>query len=438
MNNNYKFKDLPIAARKHVRLFQTHEFFNWGAMGIIMVVLVLLLQERGYNLFDISILMGMFSATALVFELPLGGLADGIGRKPVFIFSLIANISGILVLLFFQTYTSTAIGFALFGLGRALMSGTMDAWYIETFKKLAPKFGSVSILAKVQFSGATGLAIGAMLGGFMADYFGPKLIAYGMGIYDAPLIGNLLVTIFVLVFNLALIKEDHQPLNRQAIKSGFTNVPLVIKDSFHYALYHNIISILLVSIGLLSMALFALETFWIPFAKPMIDSQYAVSIIGGISVVYFGSMAIGTVFSEPVVNLFKGHNAKALIFFTVLSGLFFIGLSLTSNIYIFVLILFFLNSILGAQGAPADSLFHDYVPDDKRSTLLSLQSVIGQLGGLVGVLCLGFIAEKYSISTAWQIGGIIVIITALILLILPKRMAATPVVEHDDKSDDEN
>ena len=419
----YKFKDLPDAAQKHVRLFQAHEFLNWGAMGIAMVILVLLLQERGFNLFDIAILMGVFSTTTLLFELPLGGLADGIGRKPVFLFSLIANIASILMLLFYQSYASTIIGFAFLGLGRALMSGTMDAWYIETFNKLAPRFGTVPILAKVQFSSATGLAIGAIGGGFMADYFGPKLAIYGFGIYDVPLMGALLITLIVLFFNIILIKEDRQPLNRDAIKSGFTNVPPMMRDSFHFAVRHNIVSILLMSRGLAIMALFALETFWIPFAKPMIDSQFAVSIIGGISAIYFFSMAIGTAFSEPIVNLFKGHNAKALIFFVALSGVFFITLSLTSNIYIFIVALFALNSIWGAQGAPGDSLFHDYVPDDKRSTLLSLKSVIGQMGGLLGMLSLGYVAEEYGIATAWQIAGVIVIISSLILLVLPKRMA---------------
>lgn len=427
----YKFKNLPEAARKHVRLFQVHQFFTLGAVGITMVILVLLLQERGYNLFDIAILMGTYSAATLLCELPLGGLADGIGRKPVFIVSLLANIVSVLVLLFYQSYISALISFALYGVGRALSSGTMDAWYIETFNRLAPRFGTVPILAKMHFAGATGLAIGAVAGGFMADYFGPKLAVYGFGIYDAPLMGELAITLFVLFFNLALIKEDRHPLNRQVIKSGFTNVPLMIKDSFHYASRHHIVSILLVSIGLASAALFALETFWIPFAKPMIDSEFAVVFIGIISGVYFFSMAIGAAFSEPVVNIFKGHNAKALAFLVVLSGLLFIGLSLTNNIYIFIVVLFALNSILGAQNAPGESLFHDYVPDNKRSTLLSLQSVIGQVGGLLGVISLGYIAEQFGIATAWQLGGVIVIIAGLVLLVLPKRMANTPVVSHD-------
>lgn len=149
-------------------------------------------------------------------------------------------------------------------------------------------------------------------------------------------------------------------------------------------------------------------------------------------------MAIGAGLSEPVVNMFKGNNAKAMVFLGVLSGVFFIGLSLSPNIYVFVIMLLLLNTTTGAEGAPGQSLFHDYVPNDKRSTLLSLQSIVGQFGGLIGMLCLGFVAENYGISQAWQIGGVVVIIAGLILLILPKRMVNTPIVGDDDKANDED
>ena len=434
----YKFKQLPDGAQKHVRLFQIHEFFNWSAMGITMVVLVLLLQERGFNLFDIAILMGIFSATTLLFEMPLGGLADGIGRKPVFIASLIARLVCLVVLLSYQSYFSTAIAFAIYGFGRALSSGTMGAWYIETFNRLAPRFGTLPILAKVHFASGFGLAFGAILGGFVADYFGPKLSVYGFGIYDAPLMGEFVITLIVFSLNLFFIKEHRRRLNYQAIKLGFSSVPTMMKDSLQFATRHNVISLLLMYVGLLSMTLFAIDTFWIPYAKPMINNRFAVSIIGVISAVYFFSDAFGATFSEPVVNLFKGNNAKALSFLVVLSGVCFIGLALTENIYIFVVVIIVLSLTIGAQNAPADSLFHDYVPDNKRSTLLSLRSVIRQSGGLIGMLILGFIAEKYSISTAWQIGGVIVISSSLVLLILPKRMLNTPVISSDNKAVDDD
>ena len=434
----YKFKDLPNAAQKHVRIFQTQQFLSWGSFGITLVVLVLLLQERGFNLYDIALITATYSGTALLLELPLGGLADGIGRKPVYILGVFADIAGLLVLLYFRSFEAAVTSYALYGFGRALSSGSLDAWYIETFNKLAPRFGTVPILAKVQFSASLGLAFGAILGGFIADYLGPKIVTYGYGIYDAALIGNLMLALVMLFFTLIFIKEERHALNVQAIKKGFANVPVILQDALHYAIGHQVISVLLMSIGLISLAFFTLETFWIPQAKPMIDSQYAVSIIGIITSVYFFSIAFGTSFAPSVVNLFNGQNAKALAFLTMVSAVFFVFLSLADNIYLFVGALFLLNSTWGAQGPPGESLFHDYIPDETRSTLLSLRSLMALLGGLIGMLVLGYVAEAYSIRTAWQFGAGVVFTAGLILLILPKRMAATAVVTDDKKADYED
>lgn len=422
MKTNYSFKELPAEARKHVRIYQFQQFLSWGGFGITIVVLVLLLQERGFNLFDIGIITATYSGTALLFEIPLGGLADGIGRKPVYILGILADIAGLLTLLFFHTFEAAVVSYAFYGLGRALSSGSLDAWYVEAFHKFAPNFGTVPVLAKIQFGGAVGLAIGAILGGIIADYFGPKMASFGLGIYDAPLMANFIISIIMLVYTVLLIKESQRPLNLQAIKNGFTSVPIILRDSIKYGLGHKFIAILLVSAGLISLASFTLENYWTPFVKQMIDSQHAIAIIGILTSVYFFSIAVGVGFSAPLLKLYNNRTTSALIFIVMLAGVFFIGLSFTQNIYLFAVALFLLNAAKGARGALLDSLFHKHIPNDKRSTLLSLQSVVQQVGGIAGMLGLGYVAHITNIATAWKFGGVILIISGLILFILPKHV----------------
>lgn len=443
MKTDYRFKDLPVTAQKHVRIYQIQQFLTWSGFGITLVVLVLLLQERGFNLFDIALITATYYGTALIFELPFGGLADGIGRKPVYVLGVFADLTALLILLYFGSFNAAIVSYALYGFGRALSSGSLDAWYIEAFKRFAPHFSTVPILAKIQFSSFIGLAIGSVLGGFIADYFGPKMAQFGYGIYDAALFGNLFMALLMLSYTLIYIKEDRQDINMRAIKKGFADVPLILKQSINYAVGHQIISVLLMSIGLISLALFTLETFWVPYAKPMIESQYAVSIIGIINSMFFLALAIGSSLAPTFVNEFKGQNAMALAFLVMLSGVFLICLSLSDDIYLFAFCLFFHNLVWGAQGAPSESLFHDYIPNEIRSTLLSLRSLTGVIGGLIGMLGLGYVAEQYSISTAWQIGGFIVMLAGLMLLVLPKRMLNTSVVGLDEPegevlTDDEN
>ena len=436
MKTDYSFKELPFSARKHVRIYQFQQFLSQVSLGIGIVIFILLLQQRGFNLYDISLIMAAFSASTLLFELPLGGLADGIGRKPVYIASLIAAIMSLTILLIFHSFIAAICAYAILGLSRALRSGTLDAWFVEKFRDVAPGFGTLPALAKIQFGSAVGLAMGAIFGGVLADTLGVMLLPFGFGPYDAPLIFSIGLTALIIVYTLIFIQETSHAINVTTIKSGFSNVPFIIKDSLFSATIHQIISILLVSTALFSLAFFTLETFWVPFVKPMLVGGYAVSIIGIISAIHFGSMAVGAAVSAFFVTLFSGSNIKTLIFWVVLTGLSLLALAFTQNVYYFVPIFILLNIALGAQGAPEDSIFHDYVPDDKRSTLLSLESVVIQLGGLIGMLSLGYIAELYDISTAWILSGIIITLIGLIYCLLPKRMANTPTVAHE-KVDDE-
>ena len=61
-------------------------------MGLTVAVVPLALTDRGMDLFQISLLFGVYSLTTMTTELPLGGLADTIGRKPVFLAAVVASV----------------------------------------------------------------------------------------------------------------------------------------------------------------------------------------------------------------------------------------------------------------------------------------------------------------------------------------------------------
>lgn len=55
----------------------------WLGTALPMALTVLLGQARGLDLFQIGLLMGVYSLTIVLLEVPTGGLADAIGRKRV-------------------------------------------------------------------------------------------------------------------------------------------------------------------------------------------------------------------------------------------------------------------------------------------------------------------------------------------------------------------
>ena len=126
----FSFAALTGPVKRHIRVFQIHQFLDRFAMGFTVAVVALALTDRGMDLFQIALLFGVYSATTMTMELPFGGVADNIGRKPVFLAAVVASLVSLALFLSSDNFYVLAISFAFIGFGRALRSGTLDAWFV--------------------------------------------------------------------------------------------------------------------------------------------------------------------------------------------------------------------------------------------------------------------------------------------------------------------
>ncbi|WP_171208304.1 MFS transporter [Ruegeria sp. HKCCA6948] len=411
-------------ARRHIRVFQVHQFLDRFAMGLTVAVVALALTDRGMDIFQISLLFGVYSLTTMAMELPFGGLADNIGRKPVFLAAVVASVISLALFLSTSDFYVLALSFAFIGFGRALRSGTLDAWFVETFKAAAPNVDVQPALAKAHWANAMGLAIGAVLGGVLPDLLGPVAVGLGVSIYDASYAASLAVMLGVFVYTLYFIEEKPRPLNPKALKQGFTTVPLVIKDAGLLALKHPALSLLLAALAFFLMATNPVEVIWPTHAKPMLQEGYANTIIGVLTATYFFSIAFGAWLSPHISRIFKRQHAMTLAAAFACMAVFQIALALQANIVGFALVLIVYSVALGVSETPASSVLHKCVEDHQRSTMLSLRSLIQQLGAALGLILAGAIAELYSTPTAWIVGAVFLVLSVVLIAILAKRLGA--------------
>lgn len=413
---------LSSSARRHIRVFQIHQFLDRFAMGLTVAVVALALMDRGMDLFQISLLFGVYAFTTMAMELPFGGLADGIGRKPVFLGAVVASLMSTGIFLSTSNFYALALSFAFIGFGRALRSGTLDAWFIENFKVLAPNVDVQPALAKAQWANAVGLAIGAVLGGVLPDVFGRVAANIGHSVYDVSYLTSFCVMLGVFVFTMWAIVEKPRPMNPRALGQGIANVPLVIKDAGILALNHPVLPILLAALAFFLMATNPVEVIWPTHAKPMLDEGYATTVIGIVTATYFFSIALGASLSAQISRIFKRRHAVTLAAcFACLAGVQ-IALALQASIVGFVAVFILYSVILGVTETPASSILHSCVDDQKRSTLLSLKSLIQQLGAAVGLVLAGAIAELSSTPVAWGVGAVFLLMAVALALALAKRL----------------
>ncbi|MCJ8309673.1 MAG: MFS transporter [Hyphomicrobiales bacterium] len=186
----FSFAALTGPVKRHIRVFQIHQFLDRFAMGLTVAVVALALTDRGMDLFQIALLFGVYSVTTMTMELPFGGVADNIGRKPVFLAAVFASLVSLVLFLSTNNFYVLAVSFAFIGFGRALRSGTLDAWFVETFKAAAPNVDVQPALAKAQWANAMGLAMGAVLGGLLPDVVSSTALATAAGFWISQYFGS--------------------------------------------------------------------------------------------------------------------------------------------------------------------------------------------------------------------------------------------------------
>jgi MFS family permease len=361
----------------------------------------------------------------MAMELPFGGLADSIGRKPVFLAAVLASLISLALFLSTSNFYVLALSFAFIGFGRALRSGTLDAWFVETFKAEAPHVDVQPALARAQWANALGLAIGAILGGLLPDVLGFLPQSLGFSIYDISYAVSFTVMLGVFAFTVLAIKEPPRPKHPGALREGFARVPAVIRDAGLLALKHPTLSVLLAALAVFLMATNPVEVFWPTHARPMIDADYANTIIGAFTAGYFFAIAFGAALSPYVSRIFKRQHAMTLAAtFACLAGAQ-IALALQGNLVGFGAVFMLYAICLGISDTPASSILHRCVADHQRSTMLSLRSLIQQLGAALGLLIAGSVAEIYNTPVAWSLGAVFLLIAVMLSLILAKQLAGS-------------
>lgn len=402
--------------------FCFHQLFYFLSIGIFVPIMSLFFLDKGLTLHEVGICITMFFVMLFLLELPTGGLADQIGRKKVFLLSTSINIIAVVVLMCAEDRSPLLfVGNGLMGMARSLSSGTIDAWFVDRFNVLAPKGNLQKAFAKVGVFAPLGVAIGSLLGGILPGFSS----ALGWERYSLNLVTMLFAYSWISLYTIIWIDEPTEGFDSKILNS-FRNLPNVLKESFHFGIQNRSLSLLFAAMLCWALAVSSVETFWQPQVKWILGSEEQSWIFGLLATGYFAAAATGNLFITRICRLFKNNYALVLITFRLTMGLSLLILARQTTIIgfgFFYLFMFFQNGFLKS---PHQSLFHQQVPSDKRSTLVSIDSLFLSIGGMIGNSGLGWFADNYSIPIAWYISSAVFCGSAL-LYFFYMRLNAVPI-----------
>jgi DHA1 family quinolone resistance protein-like MFS transporter len=416
----------PRPSEDLVLVYALNQSVHWFVIGLIFPVMILIILDKGIDIFEAGIAVAAYSATTIMLEIPTGGTADIIGRKRVYMISLSALFFAGLALLISWNLITVMFAVVLNGVARALSSGTIDAWFVDEFKRMYPEGNLQASLAKAGVFIPAGIGLGSLVGGALPSLSERIGTAdWGLGPYDLNLLAFMAMAAIQALLTHMLVNETIEPDKKTGPSISLRGLSDQVSTSVRYGVKNRVVLLLLIAMAALGFGISSVELLWQPRVQDIMGDSMKTWILGVLAAGYFFSSSVGNLLSPRTCLLLKNNYPAALLLLRGAIGLALLLLALQENILGFALFYFAMFFFNGASDSPHATLFNNEIPRKVRSTLLSFQSVMLQLGALCGSLSIGFLAKVYSIPSAWTVAAAVLLISSLAYLMLMPLMSGS-------------
>ena len=416
----------PTTVRAATQRLVVLTALRWLPVGLTVPVMVLLLQARGLSLADVGLLFTVYGAITLGLELPTGGLADVVGRRAVLAAGTSLHALSCLGFAVADDLTGFLLAIVPYGVGRALDSGPLEAWYVDTVSGLDLEADVAPGLAGQSAADGGGLAVGAVLGGLL-----PTLLGGGTAALAAPFLVAAALDLLHVGGVLALVSEDRPPRPgsaRRALAAGLREVPATVAGVLRLSASDRPFRLVLLltavgGSGVVSYELLAPNR----FAELAGGAAEGAAVLGTVQAASFAAAAAGALGGPPLRRRLAGSTRATC---TVLAALGATGLALFGLADAVLLAAVAFGGFYVAHGAAwplLSTVLHGRVTARNRSTAVSAMALAMGLGGITANLLLPHLADAAGLAAAFYAVAAGTLLSALLCLRLPRVPAGPPV-----------
>ncbi|GAA1857487.1 MFS transporter [Myceligenerans crystallogenes] len=452
----------PVTAR---RTLLTLSFTRWFPVGLVVGVTTLLPLERGLTVAEALAAAAVTGFVVFALELPTSGFADAFGRRRVYLAAAVVQIGAAILFTAAHSFWAFVLASAAFGIFRALDSGPLEAWYVDTVHRTR-RGTDTDISRALAAAGAVlgvSIAIGALIGGGLI-WWHPvpawSALTLPYAVYAALACGHLVAVAL-------LMKEP--PLREPSVAdSSLTNPPVagspvtgspaaspppgnppvgkppashptatprpltVVSAGIHDTLATIADGIRLLRTNRVLLGLVLVEVFW-SLAMIVFETFQPIrlaEILAGTGAEN-GEAAAGAL-NGPVTAVgwavFAGGSALAglasprlgvtrtAILARVLNGLGAVVMGLVTGPAGLIAAYLFTYALHGSAGPMHSALLHREAEARNRATVLSLNSMVAFGAFSVGAVALGQLAGTTSNQTAMVAAGALSVLGAFCYL----------------------
>jgi MFS family permease len=393
--------------------------FIWG-------INTLFLLDAGLSNTEAFAANAFFAVGQVIFEIPTGVIADTRGRRFSFLLGAATLLASTLLYLVMWQLHAPLLGWAvasiLLGLGFTFFSGATEAWLVDALAATGFTGSLESIFGRAQTVGGAAMLGGSVLGGVVAQVSNlgvPYLLR-------AAMLGVTLVVAFRFMHDLGF-KPDREAnpvaairiVFRGAVDGGLRNPPvrwLMIAAPF--------------TAGVGFYGFYALQ----PYLLQLYGDPGAYSIAGLAAAIVAGAQIVGGLLVSRVRRLFR-RRTDALILGIVANFVLLLLIGWTTNFAVALVLLAGWALVFAFEMPFRQAFINGLIPSEQRATVLSFDSLMGSVGGVVAQPALGRSADVFGYGPSYMIAsGVQALAVPFILLARRERAASDPITVDADVS----
>ncbi|MFJ6133800.1 MFS transporter [Janibacter terrae] len=391
----------PDAAR---RVFLTLTTTRWLPIGFVVGLFTLWQLERGLTLPQALTASAVMGVAVVALELPTSGFADALGRRPVLVAAAVANVASMVALLVAQSFLAFVLASLLTGVFRALDSGPLEAWYVDTVHVSRPGADIDQDLSRSTSILGLAIAGGALLSGGLVAW-------HPIGSHSAlwlPVVVCLALSVVHLVAVVALMREPVTHLDSTGWARAATSAratPRIIGSGLRLVRDNPVLRGLVLLECFWSTALIASESLTpVRMAELLGGEERAGVVMGPLAAVAWLVFAVGAWACGRASA--RWGVARAAILGRLVHSVLTIGMALAVGPIGLVVAHLLAYTGHGMQGPAYNALLHREASSANRSTVLSLASMSAFGFTAITMPLAGLLASATSTQLAMAAAGV--------------------------------
>src|SRR6478735_4472168 len=379
--------------------------FIWGINTIFLL-------DAGLSNLEAFAANALFSAGMVLFEVPTGIVADGIGRRASYLAGTVTlTLSTLLYVYLWEieaAFWAWAVASILLGLGFTFFSGAVEAWLVDALTATGYTGSLEAVFGKGQIVGGLAMLTGSVAGGFLAAQ-----VSLGFPFVVRSLV---LAVMFVVAWRLMHDVGFTKPERRDR---PLTEIRTIWNASIDHGLRVPAVKWLMVQAlftgGVGIYGFYALQ----PYLLELYGDPQAYQIAGISAAIAAGAQILGGVAAPQIRRLFK-RRTSALMTIALASAITLILMGLIEHFWVVIGLTVSWGLLFAATTPIRQTYLNGLIPSNQRATILSFDSMMTSGGGVWAQPVLGKSADVWGYSTSYVISGGIALL-ALPFIALSRR-----------------